>query len=125
MITMEQRAEFRKHFRNNISSRLATDKIIKIIVFGGVALAVVALGIILFEVIRNGASVLSIGFFTQPPGAVGSNQPGGIGPAIQGTLLLIGMSSLIGVPIGVLSVIFLSEYGNKRFGHTIRFFNDV
>ena len=125
MITIEQRAEFRKHFRNNIQSRLATDKIVKGIVFGCVALAIVPLGSILLEVIRNGVPALSLDFFIQPPGAVGSDQPGGIGPAIQGTLMLIGMSSLIGVPVGVLGGIFLSEYGNNRFGNAIRFFNDV
>lgn len=125
MITIEQRAEFRKHFRNNTSSRRLTDRIIKGIVFGCVVLAVIPLGSILLEVVRNGAPVLSVDFFTQPPGAVGSDQPGGIGPAIQGTLLLIGTSSLIGVPIGVLGGIFLSEYGNNRFGNTVRFFNDV
>jgi phosphate transport system permease protein len=125
MITIEQRAEFRKHFRNNISTRLMTDRIIKGVVLGCVALAIIPLGSILLEVIRNGAPVLSISFLTQIPGAVGSDQPGGIGPAIQGTLMLIGMSSLIGVPIGVLGGIFLSEFGNNRFGHIIRFFNDV
>ncbi|HKU32294.1 MAG TPA: phosphate ABC transporter permease PstA [Candidatus Nitrosotalea sp.] len=125
MITIEQRAEFRKHFRNNISRRVATDKIVKGIVFGCVLLAIIPLGSILFEIIRNGVPVLSIDFLTQPPGAVGSNQPGGIGPAIQGTLMLIGLSSLIGVPVGVLGGIFLSEYGNNKYGQTIRFFNDV
>jgi phosphate transport system permease protein len=125
MITIEQRAEFRKHFRNNISSRLVTDRIIKGIVFGCVAIAIIPLGSILLEVVRNGVPALSVDFFTQEPGAVGSDQPGGIGPAIQGTLMLIGMSSLIGVPVGVLGGIFLSEFGNNRLGHMIRFFNDV
>jgi phosphate transport system permease protein len=125
MITIEQRAEFRKHFRNNISSRLVTDKIVKGIVLACVALAIIPLGSILLEVIRNGVPALSIDFFTQIPGAVGSDQPGGIGPAIQGTLMLIGMSSLIGIPVGVLGGIFLSEFGNNRLGHMIRFFNDV
>ncbi len=125
MITIEQRAEFRKHFRNNIKNRLATDKIVKGIVFGCVTLAIIPLGSILLEVVRNGVPALSIEFLTQPPGAVGSDQPGGIGPAIQGTLMLIGMSSLIGVPVGVLGGIFLSEYGNNKFGNAIRFFNDV
>ena len=125
MITMEQRAEFRKHFRNNISSRLVVDKIIKIIVLGCVVISIVPLGSILLEVVRNGVPALSIDFFAQAPGAIGSDQPGGIGPAIQGTLLLIGMSSLIGVPVGVLGGIFLSEFGNNRWGHIIRFFNDV
>ncbi|MDE1866904.1 MAG: phosphate ABC transporter, permease protein PstA, partial [Thaumarchaeota archaeon] len=125
MITIEQRAEFRKHFRNNISSRLINDKIVKGIVFGCVLLAIIPLGSILLEIVRNGAPVLSIEFLTAPPGAVGSDDPGGIGPAIQGTLMLIGMSSLIGVPVGVLGGIFLSEYGNNKYGQMIRFFNDV
>ena len=125
MITIEQRAEFRKHFRNNISTRLMTDRIVKGAVFCCVVVAVVPLGSILAEVISNGAPVLSLGFLTQVPGAVGSSQLGGIGPAIQGTLMLIGLSSLIGVPVGVLGGIFLSEFGNNKLGHTVRFFNDV
>ena len=125
MITLEQRAEYRKYFRNNFTSRLITDRIVKGIVFGCVILAIVPLGSILLEIIRNGVPVLSVEFLTAPPGAVGSADPGGIGPAIQGTLLLIGMSSLIGVPVGVLGGIFLSEYGNNKYGQMIRFFNDV
>lgn len=125
MITIEQRAEFRKQFKDNIHSRLLTDRIVKGIVVACVALAIIPLGSILVEVIKNGAPVLSIGFFTQTPGAVGSTQLGGLGPAIQGTLLLIGMSSAIGVPLGVLGGIFLSEFGSNRLGRTVRFFNDV
>ena len=44
---------------------------------------------------------------------------------IQGTLIIIGLSSLIGVPIGVMSGIYLSEYGDNKLARTIRFFNDV
>ncbi len=125
MITPEQRAEYRKHFRNNFTSRLITDRIVVGIVFACVILAIVPLGSILLEIVRNGAPALSIELLTAPPGAVGSDDPGGIGPAIQGTLMLIGMSSLIGVPVGVLGGIFLSEYGNNKYGQMIRFFNDV
>ncbi len=125
MITIEQRAEFRKHFRYNIGRRLVIDKIIKGLVFACVVTAVVPLVSIIVEVFTNGSAALTFDFLTQVPGAVGSDQPGGIGPAIQGTLILIGMSSLLGVPIGVMGGIFLSEYGNNRFGRAVRFFNDV
>lgn len=124
MITTEQRAEFRTHFRYNVARRLVVDKIVKGLVFGCVVLAIIPLGSILVEVFKNGSAALSIEFLTQIPGAVGSGE-GGIGPAIQGTLIIIGMSSLIGVPIGVLSGIFLSEFGDNRYARTIRFFNDV
>lgn len=124
MITVEQRAEFRTYFRYNVGRRLVIDKIVKAIVLGCVALAIIPLGSILLEVFTNGSAALSIEFLTQIPGAIGTGE-GGIGPAIQGTILLIGMSSLIGVPIGVLSGIFLSEFGDNRYGRVIRFFNDV
>ena len=125
MITVEQRAEFRKHFRYNVGRRLVIDKIVKGIVFGCVIIAIIPLGSILVEVFTNGSAALSIEFLTQIPGAVGSEDAGGIGPAIQGTIVLIGMSSLIGVPVGVMGGIFLSEYGENRYGRTVRFFNDV
>jgi phosphate transport system permease protein len=125
MITPEQRAEFRKHFRYNVGRRLVLDKIVKGIVFMCVIVAIVPLIAILVNVFSNGAAALTWNFITQVPGAVGSDDPGGIGPAIQGTLVLIGLSSLIGVPLGVMGGIFLSEYGNNRYGRTVRFFNDV
>src|SRR4029077_19206210 len=104
---------------------LLIDKIVKGAVFGCVVIAIVPLVSILVDVFTNGSAALTLDFLTQIPGAVGSDQPGGIGPAIQGTLILIGMSCLVGVPIGVLGGIFLSEYGTNRYGRTIRFFNDV
>ena len=125
MITIEQRAEFRKHFRYNVGRRLLIDKIVKGMAFGCVVIAIVPLVSILVDVFTNGSAALSFEFLTAVPGAVGSDQPGGIGPAIQGTLVLIGMSSLVGVPVGVLGGIFLSEYGTNRYGRTVRFFNDV
>ena len=88
-------------------------------------LAMIPLGSILFEVVKNGISAISIEFLTQPQGSI-IRGGGGVGPAIQGTLLTVGYASLIGVPIGILSGIYLSEYaGNSRFASTVRFFNSV
>jgi len=62
---------------------------------------------------------------TQTPGAIGSGL-GGIGPAIQGTLIVVGLSTAIGAPVGVLAGIYLSEFaGNGIFPSSVRFFNDV
>ncbi len=84
-----------------------------------VVIAIVPLLSILFEVIVRGAPQLSIDFLTQDA----SN--GGIGPAIQGTLILIGLTSLIGMPVGILSGVYLAEYGNNRYASVIRSINDV
>jgi phosphate transport system permease protein len=50
---------------------------------------------------------------------------GGAANAIQGTLITIGLASLIGIPIGLMSGIFLSEYGEAKLSSAVRFFNDV
>jgi phosphate transport system permease protein len=79
----------------------------------------------LIEVVINGARALSINFLTQTPGAIGSGL-GGIGPAIEGTLIVVGLASAIGAPVGVLAGIYLSEFaGNGIFPSSVRFFNDV
>lgn len=125
MITSSQkRVEYRSLFKQNVRGRLVMDKIVVGIVLSCVVVAIIPLGSILVEVFKNGLGALSIEFLTQVPGAVGSGT-GGIGPAIQGTIVIIGMTSLIGIPIGVMAGIFLSEFGDNRLGRTVRFFNDV
>jgi phosphate transport system permease protein len=122
--TNERRQEYRNLFKQNVEKRLLVDKAVRIIVFACVIIAIIPLGSILVEVFKNGISAISYEFLTETPGSIGSGE-GGIGPAIQGTLIIIGLSSLIGVPIGVMSGIYLSEYGDNRLARSIRFFNDV
>jgi phosphate transport system permease protein len=100
------------------------DKLALILSFLCVVVAIIPLGSILIEVVKNGAPALSIQFLTSPPGAVGEAE-GGIANSIQGTLILIGLTSLIGVPLGLMSGVYLAEFGDNAFGRTIRFFNDV
>lgn len=89
-----------------------------------VAAAVIPLLSILVEVVRNGLPALNWEFLTSTPGAVG--QPGGgIAEAIQGTIILIGLTCLIGVPLGLFTGVYLSEFGQNKYGRTVRFLNDV
>ena len=122
--TDEKRQEYRALFKNNVKKRLLVDKIVHIIIFAFVIIAIIPLGSILVEVFKNGIAAISYEFLTATPGSIGSGD-GGIGPAIQGTLIIIGLASLIGVPIGVMSGVFLSEYGDNRLARNVRFFNDV
>lgn len=124
MTTNERRQEYRTLFKQNVEKRLIVDKIVRVIVFSCVIIAIIPLGSILIEVFKNGSAAISYEFLTSTPGSIGSGE-GGIGPAIQGTLIIIGLSSIIGVPIGVMSGIFLSEYGDNHLARSIRFFNDV
>ncbi len=120
----DRRQEYRSLFKQNVKKRLLVDKVVRIIVFSCVIIAIIPLGSILVEVFKNGLTAISIEFLTETPGSAGSGE-GGIGPAIQGTLIIIGLSSIIGVPIGVMSGIFLSEYGDNALARFVRFFNDV
>lgn len=110
----------RQSLKRKMVNKLATGLAIACVVA-----AIIPLGSILIEVVKNGAAAISIEFLTQTPGAVGSGQ-GGIGPAIQGTLIVIGLASVIGAPVGVLAGIYLSEFaGTGKFPHVVRFLNDV
>jgi phosphate transport system permease protein len=105
--------------------RHITDKLFTGITFVCIAVAMIPLGSILLEVVKNGAGALTAEFLTQPQGSIVAGN-GGIGPAIQGTLLVVALASLIGIPVGILTGIYLSEYAqNSRFARTVRFFNNV
>ncbi|HEX2471415.1 MAG TPA: phosphate ABC transporter permease PstA [Nitrososphaera sp.] len=110
----------RKNYKRKIVNRVFTGATIACVM-----IAMIPLGSILFEVVKNGISAISIEFLTQPQGSI-IRGDGGVGPAIQGTLLTVGYASLIGVPIGILAGVYLSEYaGNSKFAYTVRFFNNV
>ena len=81
-----------------------------------VIIAVIPLISILIEVIVRGASQIDLEFLFSSDG---------IGPAIQGTLILIGLTSLIGMPLGIMSGVYLAEYGNNRYASWMRTFNDL
>lgn len=105
--------------------RLFVNRLVTIFTIVCVIAAVVPLGSILLEVVKNGASAISFEFLTQPQGSIGSGT-GGVGPAIQGTVIVVGLASLIAAPIGVLAGIYLSEFAKKGiFADLVRFFNDV
>lgn len=116
----------RESIEKNSSSRKITNNLITVLLGCFVIIAIIPLSSILIEVVKNGAGALSFEFLTQPPGSIGSGG-GGIGPAIQGTLLVVGFATLIGAPIGILAGVFLSEYSSSSrvFAYFLRLFNDV
>jgi len=89
------------------------------------AVAVVApLGLVFFHLVVNGASSVNWAFFTQLPKPVGVIG-GGMVNAIVGSLELLALGSVIGVPIGVLGGVYLAEYGSARANSMLRFIADV
>ncbi|MBI1747430.1 MAG: phosphate ABC transporter permease PstA [Acidobacteria bacterium] len=87
-------------------------------------IAIAVLLLILGYIAIRGASVLNWNLLTQLPKPIGETG-GGIGNAIAGTLILIGLACLVGLPVGIFSGIYLAEFGHGRFGSTLRFLTDV
>lgn len=97
----------------------------------GIFLSVVAMGIglafllwILATLLINGIGGLSTSLFTADTPAPGS--PGGLRNAIVGSLMMVGLSTLVSTPIGILAGIYLAEYGeNNKFAQVTRFVTDI
>ncbi|HLJ68810.1 MAG TPA: phosphate ABC transporter permease PstA [Chloroflexota bacterium] len=86
--------------------------------------AIIPLGAMLFYVLQQGGSSLDLNFFTQLPKPEGETG-GGMAGDILGTLLLIGLASCIGLPIGILGGIYLARSSNLGFSRMVRFVTDV
>jgi len=89
-----------------------------------VGVALVPLVMILFYIVEKGATSLNWNFFTKIPKPVGE-VGGGMANAIVGSIELIGLGSLIAVPIGVLAGIYVAEYRRTRLATATRFCADV
>jgi phosphate transport system permease protein len=108
--------------------QLATRRLINHLMTGLVHLcalsAVVVLFLILGYVTVRGLPALNLAFFTERPlpyGEVG----GGVAPALLGSLYLLTIACLIGIPIGVGTAIYLSEFGRGTFANLVRFAIDL
>jgi phosphate transport system permease protein len=97
----------------------------------GIALSVLAMAIglgfllwILATLLINGFGALSHTLFTMDTPAPGS--PGGVRNAIVGSLMIVGLSTAISTPVGILAGIYLAEYGqNNKFAAVTRFVTDI
>lgn len=103
-------------------------KVVDYVMFGAVVacagLGVAVLAIILIDVLIKGAPAINPAFFTERPlplGEVG----GGVAPAIIGTLLMLAVAALIGVPIGLGTAIYLAEYGRGQLAAAVSYTIDL
>ena len=79
---------------------------------------------IIFHLLKQGASFIRPGFFTEMPKPVGE-PGGGMANAIVGTLILIGTASLVGLPIGIGAGLYLADRRTAPLATTVRFLSDV
>lgn len=89
-----------------------------------VVLVLVPLIAIFSYLVYRGIGSINWAFLTQTPKPVGE-PGGGMANAIAGSVVILAIGSLLGVPIGIGAGIFLSEYGRNRYGDAVRFVSDV
>ncbi|WP_169988114.1 MULTISPECIES: phosphate ABC transporter permease PstA [unclassified Microbispora] len=107
--------------------RRVKDRLVQVLVYLAFALAVIPLVSVLWLVVKNGIGRLDMEFLTHSMRNIGARDAGGGAyHAIIGTLEQVLLASLIAVPIGLLTAVYLVEYGEGgRLSRTISFFVDV
>jgi phosphate transport system permease protein len=107
--------------------RQAKDRIATGLVWVAFLLAVVPLVSLVWTTVARGVKVLNIYFLTHSMGIVADSQPGGgIYHAIIGSLEQVALATIIAAPIGVLTAIYLVEYGGRgKLARAVTFFVDV
>lgn len=118
-----QRAAAQRTARS-LGRRRAVNTVMLGVMYVAAFVAVLPLIFILWHLAREGASSISLDFFTKMPKPVGE-AGGGMGNAIAGTLLLLGIASAIGLPIGIGAGLYLAEQRTTRLATAVRFLADV
>jgi phosphate transport system permease protein len=104
--------------------RRVTDHVMTGVAILTVVIVLAPLVAIFGYLLYRGVGSMNWAFFTQTPKPVGE-EGGGMANAIVGSIVILGIASLIGVPFGVGAGIYLAEFGRNRFGQAIRFTADV
>ncbi|MEU1480828.1 phosphate ABC transporter permease PstA [Streptomyces sp. NPDC001668] len=106
--------------------RQAKDRVATALVWVAFLLAVVPLVSLVWSTVSRGVKVLDFYFLTHSMGLVSDSEPGGgIYHAILGSLEQVGLATVIAAPIGVLTAIYLVEYGRGKLAKAVTFFVDV
>lgn len=106
--------------------RRATDRFAGTLIYTSFVCAIVPLVLILSYIAVKGLPLFAPDFFLKSMNGVTSReQGGGIYAALVGTLIIVGIATVIALPIGIFTAIYLVEYGRGKFARTVTFFVDV
>ena len=109
---------------HSIAFRKANNHLMTSLMIAATAAVLIPLGLIFYHILKMGVSSLSLDFFTQIPKPTGE-AGGGMANGMAGSLVMIGVASLIGLPVGIFGAIYLAEYGGSKVSTGIRFAADV
>ena len=109
---------------NRAARRRLRSRIMTAATVAAAVLAVLPLAAIFLDLVARGASSINFAFFVENPVPAGQTG-GGVANAIVGTLIVVGLASAIGLPIGIGAGVYLAEYGGTRLAVISRFLADV
>jgi phosphate transport system permease protein len=104
--------------------RLFVNRVAEGAAIGAAGAAILVLAVVIWSVGSRGIGALNVDFFTKGPALFGESG-GGIAPAIVGTIMLVLIATLIALPIGVLTALFVSEFAPPSFARQVRLWLDV
>lgn len=102
------------------SARRWKNRVFTVAMWSCAVVALIPLILITTYVVARGYHVLSVTFFTKEPSGPLTPQAGGIAQAFIGTALIVGMASLFSIPLGVMTAVYLAEYGRGRYADGVR-----
>jgi phosphate transport system permease protein len=106
--------------------RRRTDVIARSLLAASTVVALIPLVLVLYYVIKRGIGSWSVDFFTQDPSGRFLGPAGGIRSAILGTLEIVGLATIMAVPLGIGVALYLVEYGKQSpLAKAVRYFVDV
>ncbi|MBK4732052.1 phosphate ABC transporter permease PstA [Oxynema sp. CENA135] len=120
-LSRSQRFDLSRNYQN---PRALFGVIMTILSGACLGMALLPLFAVIYYVISKGINRLNLDLFTQLPPAAGTTG-GGIGNAIVGTLIVVGLAALISVPIGVFAAVYLSEFSSGTLARWVRFASNV
>jgi phosphate transport system permease protein len=104
--------------------RLLVNRLAELVALASAVAAIAVLVILVWSVFSRGVSALDWNFFTKGPAVFGQTG-GGVAPALVGSLLLVAIATVIALPFGVMTAIFVSEFAPPRIGEQVRLWLDV
>lgn len=102
----------------NLRRRHAVSRVVQSLAVAAAVAAVAVLVIVIWAVVSHGAKAISWDFITK-------GEPNGVGPNLVGTGIIVGIGTVIAMPIGVLIALFLSEYAGPRSTRPVQLLMDV
>lgn len=109
----------------NLAARKRKNRIMEGVMLTAVILALIPLVLILFEVIRRGASAMNFEFLTSVQTISLIREGGGYLNGLFGTVYMLLIASVIAVPLGIATATFVVEYSDSKLVPFIQFFTDV